>query len=367
MNELPTRAAPFLEKNAAGVYEIRWSIRGRNKRKSTGETELRKACAVFVDWIYRFMRTGTANAPRIGELIDQYEAEHVESKVVDKERMRLILRHLRVLFGDRYPADVTHNLIEAYKGQRRSGYIGRPASNGTIGYELTALTSVLNHAVRHKRLRQDDVPHIAKPPKAEPRRRFLDQWEAVALLAAADAGGAHGERTIHTRSGLFCRIALETGARPEAILDLEWSQVDLERGFINFAKPGAQITTKRRAVVPISEALAATLATEWKNERRTRWVLGYPGAIKKGFANAVRRAQLDGWVYPKILRKTWATWASMRGVSMTDIARVLGDSVAIAEKHYAQYAPDYLRAAIERGRKAQTPAAQSVDRHATAN
>lgn len=352
MTELPTRATPFLKPNETGVFEIHWSVKGRNKRKSTGETELRAACAVFVEWLFRFWRTGTPTAPRLGEILDQYEAEHVETRVVDKDRMRLMLRHLRVRFADLYPSDVTPKIIEDYKAKRRAGAIGHPSGDSTIGGELTALTSALNHAIRHKRLRSDDAPHIEKPPKGAPRRRFLDPWEAVALMAAADAGGRHGERTIHSRSGLYVRIALETGGRPEAILQLEWSQVDLERGLINFAKPGEKITSKRRPVVPISQALREALAIEWGNSRRNQWVLGEPGAIKKGFANAVRRAGLEGWVYPKILRKTWATWASMRGVSMTDIARVLGDSVTIAEKHYAQYSPGYLRAAIERGRPA---------------
>ncbi len=361
MTDLPTRATPFLKVNENGVYDIHWSVKGRNKRKSTNTEDLRAASRIFAEWVVRFARTGLAAAPRIGEILDQYEAEHVATKVVDADRMRLILRHLRVHFADLYPSDVTPKIVEYYKDRRRLGYIGRPAGDSTIGYELTALTSALNHAIRHKRLRADDAPHIEKPPKGAPRRRFLDQWEAVALMAAADEGRA--DRTIHSRSGLYVRIALETGGRPEAILALEWSQVDLERGILNFAKPGDKITSKRRPVVPISQALRNTLAIEWMNRRRSQWVLGEPGSIKKGFANAVRRAGLEGWVYPKILRKTWATWASMRGVPMTDIARVLGDSVAIAEKHYAQYSPGYLRAAVERGRPAVSAGGEPVSQH----
>lgn len=363
------RATPFLKPNETGAYEIHWSVKGRNKRKSTGETDLRAACAVFVEWLHRFWRTGTPTAPRIGELLDQYDAEHVEPEVVDKDRMRLMLRHLRVRFGELYSSDVTPKIIEDYKAKRRRGEIGRPAGDSTIGGELTALTSAFNHALREKRLRSDDVPKIKKPPKAAPRRRFLDPWETVALLWGADQGGGWREHTYHTRSGLYCRIALETGGRPEAILELEWSQVDLARGIINFAKEGERETSKRRPVVPISDALRHVLAIEWQHRqelherRRSPFVLGVGGAIKKGFANAVTRAGLEGWVYPKILRKTWATWASMRGVPMTDIARVLGDSVAIAEKHYAQYSPGYLRAAIERGRPAPPAPRPNVDQH----
>jgi hypothetical protein len=38
---------------------------------------------------------------------------------------------------------------------------------------------------------------------------------------------------------------------------------------------------------------------------------------------------------------------AMAGIPMEDIARVLGNSLAITERVYAKYHPDYLRKAVE--------------------
>ena len=66
--------------------------------------------------------------------------------------------------------------------------------------------------------------------------------------------------------------------------------------------------------------------------------------IKNGFASACERAGLEG-VTPNVLRHTAATWMAIAAVPMREIARVLGDSEATVEKHYAKYHPDYLRTA----------------------
>jgi hypothetical protein len=36
----------------------------------------------------------------------------------------------------------------------------------------------------------------------------------------------------------------------------------------------------------------------------------------------------------------------MQGVSLTDISRVLGNTLAVCEKHYAKYQPEYLMSAV---------------------
>jgi hypothetical protein len=35
-------------------------------------------------------------------------------------------------------------------------------------------------------------------------------------------------------------------------------------------------------------------------------------------------------------------WQAEKGVSIEEIAEWLGDSVAVARRHYAKYSPDYL-------------------------
>ena len=114
------------------------------------------------------------------------------------------------------------------------------------------------------------------------------------------------------------------------------------------------------------------------------FLLDHAGAIRTAFENCVERAGLGKWrgrdegapkempsnksrrrmakggliffesdVTPHVLRHTKATWMAQAGVSMFDIAGVLGDSVDTVTKTYAHHHPDYLRDAINTtGRKA---------------
>src|SRR3954470_9514798 len=61
----------------------------------------------------------------------------------------------------------------------------------------------------------------------------------------------------HTR--LYMLLGIATAGRPEAILNLKWSQVDLISGMIHLNPQGRIQTTKRRPIVridlPLLEAL----------------------------------------------------------------------------------------------------------------
>ena len=179
------------------------------------------------------------------------------------------------------------------------------------------------------------APYIETPGNTPPRERWLTRDEAARLLAACQAP--------HVR--LFVALALYTTARAGAILTLTWPAVDLAAGLIDF---GAGRGHKRRAVVPIAAPLRPLLA-EAQAGATGPAVIEHAGApvasIRTGFAAACRRAGLHS-VTPHTLRHTAATWMAMSGVSLAEIARMLGNSEAVAARVYAKHSPDYLRDAV---------------------
>ena len=50
---------------------------------------------------------------------------------------------------------------------------------------------------------------------------------------------------------------------------------------------------------------------------------------------------------PHDMRRTWATHAAQNGVSLWDIAGVLGDSPVVVANHYAHHCADHLRGAVD--------------------
>ena len=280
----------------------------------------------------------------ISTILTQYLHEHVHAKCVAGDRATYATKALTALLGTKTPQQLNRKVIERYCTKRG-------VSNGTLRRELGVLVAALNHAVREKRLSRDDMPHIPMPEEPAPKDRWLTKDEANALLKASRFQRRTGEGgrvewvpvNDLTRCYLFIMIGLHTGARKAAIEQLLWSQVDLDRGRIQFNPPGRVQTKKRRAVVPISDKLFKIL--NMVDEQEGYVIGGKGGTVRTCFETAVKRAGLEE-VTPHTLRHTWATWAAQAGTSMWEIAGVLGDTIATVEKRYAHHHPDYLRAAV---------------------
>jgi integrase len=152
------------------------------------------------------------------------------------------------------------------------------------------------------------------------------------------------------RGALFTWIAMETASRKRAIEELRWDQVDLQARLIRLNPPGRRQTSKRRPTVPISSALMKVLE---RAGPATGLVLGNSSSIERPFATLCRAAHRTTGnekfltITPHVLRHTWATLAARAGVSLFEIAGVLGDSIATVQRVYAHHCPDYLRSAVE--------------------
>jgi integrase len=142
-------------------------------------------------------------------------------------------------------------------------------------------------------------------------------------------------------------IALYTGARRGAILGLQWSQIDLIRGRIDFNEPGRPRTKKRRPHIPIPRALLSTLRRT-QPRSTAQYVIAYEGervkSITTGFNSAAARAGIPECT-SHTLRHTAGTWMAQRGVSLREIAGYLGHSEARTTELYAHHHPDYMTAA----------------------
>ncbi len=259
--------------------------------------------------------------------IDYYLAEHVRPSTADPVRREYACKALKRALGRRHAEALLPLDIRRYSRKRA----GQGCAAGTIRYELATLQAALNFCAGDRKIAA--APQLPLPAKPDARDRWLTRDETDRLL---DECGP--------RARLFVQIALNTGGRPDAIDALQWTQVDLDRRLIDFNRPGRQQTAKRRPVVPINDTLY-TVLTDAQAQAKTKWVLGSPASTLKVFNTAKRRAGLTD-ITRKTLRHTWACHAAQRGVSLWQIAGVLGDSMATVEKNYLHHHPDHLREAV---------------------
>jgi len=327
---------PKLALNRSGNYEVRWSENGRSKSFSLRTSNLSEAKVGFANWMLRYHRSPREVGPTV-YTVEIAKAlrweEHVIPRVVDQTRLEFCWARLMPVFGDLPVSAISPKTVSEYGRARRA----EGAGDATIRKELSELGTALNHLVKTRRLKPDEISAISLPQKSPPRDRILSAQEIHELLATA-AGRRKNKRL--SRIERYVWILLQTGCRPTPPLELTWDRVDFERKLIDFNVPGRKRTKKKRPIVRISERLCHFLEAA-RREREGKYVLDHPGAIKKSFSRLVIDAGLKD-VTPYTLRHTWASHALMNGADIWKVAKMLGNSVQMVDEVYGHLIPEYL-------------------------
>lgn len=245
------------------------------------------------------------------------------------------------VMGRRRLVDLQPEHFNAYIAGRKRGAFGKKKakSTGTLRREFEHLKTAIKYCVDARLVNREHVPAIPLPAKPPPRERWLTKEEIELMKAQAEPW---------SRGETFLRIVLVQPYRRRTIETLEWSQLKFSTGMIHPMKPGEKVTKKRKPVLPMTVEQMAYLK-ELRHRRPTDiYVLQTSGGIFEALEAIARRAGIEG-VTPHVMRHTWATHASMNGVPLEEIARVLGDSIVMVERVYAKYQPGYLKGAIEKG------------------
>lgn len=253
-------------------------------------------------------------------------------------------RALKPHFGHRNPMDMNAQDWRAYaKGRFDAG-----RASATVHTEMSRLRYCLQWAFDNHHLPR--MPITWLPPRGKPRDLVLTVDEARRLRDAAKEGDPH----IY----VFICLALTTGARHAAILELKWSRVDFGTGLIEFAErkpnenPMSKSWQKGRATVPMGSLARGALALAYAG-RRTDYVIEHGGrplkSIREGFANAVKRAGLDESVTPHTIRHSIVTWCRERGADFHQIAQLVGHGDSkTSELTYTHTDPlTYLRSTVD--------------------
>lgn len=234
-------------------------------------------------------------------------------------------RALEPSFGHKIGTAINRDDCRAHYAARKKQ--GR--SDSTIRTEVELLRACL-------RLRYGAAaPVLWMPPASKPRDRYLTKPELLKVLESVE--------TPHIR--LFIELAVATGARMTALLQLTWDRVDLDRGVIDLNPGGRHATNKRRAVVPITERAKLAL-TEAKAAALSDYVIEYAGEPVASVRKAIRSAAARSGVQcsPHVFRHTAGVWMAEADVPMQKIAQYLGHtSTRVTETVYARYSPSFMR------------------------
>jgi integrase len=299
-----------------------WSLAYGNPRKriATGTADRGRAEAVAGELWRRINRPAQE---RVSDLWKVYRSDRIANGG-PKSRIDSLWKALEPAFGYKLGKAITKADCRDYAAKRKR----EGKSPSTIKTELEALRACLRWHYGK------EAPIITAPAPSKPRERYLTREEADRLLASIE--------TPHVK--LFVTLALSTGARMGAILDLTWDRVDFAHGTIDFMPAGRDKTNKRRTVVPMNKRAREALE-EARKGALTDHVIEYGGkpvaSVKRAIAAAARRSGVP--CSPHVFRHTAGVWMAQADVPMQKIAQFLGHtSTRVTESVYARYSPRFM-------------------------
>jgi len=347
--------------------EAVWVILDRGREISTGasESDIGAAEKVLADYIGRKRRPHFGNGHPDQVLIADILAEYGDVHGPKTRRPDLIgyaISKLLDFFGDKTAASITRAACNAYVEWRvkqvhaRASLHKKPIKSSTARRELIVLSAALRWCWKEGKI--DRPIAISLPPQAGPRERHLSRSEVAALLAGAlgwDQRGVRYRSRINRHLARFILLGLYTGTRHDAILRLQWTPnpgggwIDLGAGVL-YRKAAASVdSTKRRPPVPIPPRLLPHLR-RWRR-LTARYAIEYAGfpiqsKERRAWRTARELAGLGPEVTPHILRHTCATMLLQLGVSVYNVAGVLGTTEDVIRRTYGHHAQDHLRQAV---------------------
>src|ERR1700730_3754648 len=344
-----------------------WVIldQGREISTDAGEDDIGAAESALAQYIGLKRRPDFGDGQPAKILIAHALAEYGEKHAPTTRRPDLIgaaISKLLDFFGDRTVATVTNATCISYVHWRvsqtdaRASQTGKPIKPSTARRELVVLGAALRWCWKEGKI--DRPIPIWLPAQAGPRERHLTRGEAAAFLAGALGWDRHGVRhhaRINRHLARFILIALYTGTRHDAILRLQWIRntaggwIDLTSGVLYRRAAGSVDSIKRRPPVPIPPRLLPHLR-RWRGLTR-RYVIEYAGRPirsqeRRAWHTARELAGLGTDVTPHVLRHTCATMLLQMGISVYDVAGVLGTTEDVIRRTYGHHAQDHLRQAV---------------------
>jgi integrase len=309
---------PVINGKPSRTWYVCWTERGRSSRVSTRSADRRVAERFLAEYV------AAKNAPPATFDVARLVNGYLKDAPGEAYHAKAVIRHL----GPLAVTNLTRSQIRLFHAARRKEGV----SESTINRQARVLRAALEWGRKEGWL--TEAPHIAAPTPSGARQRYLERDEAVRLYEAA------GSQHLRT----FIALALYTGQRKGAILELTWD--DVRDGMIWFRQTSHN---KRRPIaLPLTPALALILGTA-SMLREGNHIISYRGLEggdpKKAFQRAVRRAGLAD-VRIHDLRRTAASWMVQRGASFEQVAAVLGDRIETVQKHYGHFSAAFVGDAI---------------------
>jgi len=217
-------------------------------------------------------------------------------------------------------------------------------TGATVNRYLAALSACLGYGVKELQwLEKNPCANVKKPAESKGRVRFLSDDERPRLLDACRP---------HSDLYLAVLLALTTGARQAEIMTLRWGQIDFKRQVVTLEKTKNGET---RSIPLVGEAF--TLLKERAKVRNLKDDRLFPPTenakkalninLRQPWEAALEAASITDFHWHD-LRHTAASYLAMSGVSLVEIAKLLGHRTMQMVARYSHLSDGHIVATGEK-------------------
>lgn len=259
--------------------------------------------------------------------------DSITSSRIGKERSKLLAEET-----NRFAEPPTGDAEQDAKRARRK------RTGPAVNRYHAALSACLAYGVKHLQwLENNPCERVAKSRESTGRVRFLSDDERGRLLAACRP---------HNELYLAVVLALTTGARQAEVMTLRWGQIDFKRQVITLSKTKNGET---RSIPLVGEAYMLLQERSKVRSLTDDRIFPPTSRAKKSECLDLRAPWVDALKIAKItdfhwhdLRHTAASYLAMSGVSLVEIAKVLGHRTLAMVARYAHLSDEHIVATGEK-------------------
>lgn len=267
-----------------------------------------------------------------------FEDAKSANRTVKDDRIRYNL-HIAPSLGTKSIPELTvHDIDKLRVKLEKAG-----KSPQTVKHVLTLVKRLLNFALRKGYV--ESIPgtlHITMPTVDNKVTENLTQDQVQKLLQVLDEEADQVQASI-------VRLALFTGMRRSALLNLEWGDLDFERGFITLR--GDVAKKQKTEVIPMNEQARAILNALPRTQSAYVFPGRYDDKARTNISPMLKRVREKAGLPDTFrplhgLRHSFASWLASSGqVSMYELQKLLTHSSPQMTQRYAHLHDDALRKA----------------------
>lgn len=234
-------------------------------------------------------------------------------------------RHFLDLFRHRHIKEIAFSDIEELKVSCSK----KGLSNRSVNIVLIELKKVLKFAIQKNAL--DSLPLIQ--PLSITRQNTIDRLtinQINTLLSKAD-----------NKQAFYIKLMLHSGMRPNEAINLKWSDINLEQGYINVTSDNR---LKLGRKIPISDDLKLVLEQQERSSKNVSPYSRNDVALKK-IQELGESVGIKVTLY--MFRKTFGSIMAEAGVPAFDLAKIMGHrDISTTYKYYIDIQHETLRSSM---------------------